>query len=588
MTNRLLYPIIGGVLMLFICINVIEVSGQNRDPKYYDSLKLELNTPISIEQKIDIYNSISLYSVKTNIDSAEYYAGLAFDNSVNESYLKGKCQAYINYAQISIIKGSKLKVLEYLELAEILAKDLSDDLLFADVLYTKGLFYYSVFKYDLAVQEGMKCYQIYRDANSEINIAKLNNFFGGVYADQGYYDKSINHVSKSLDYCIKHQDTFSMGVVYLNLGIAYLNDNNLIEAEKHLNESLIINERFNILEWLSVNYQNLGILAQLNKNYEKAHEYYNASIKLMEKQKNIVGLIEVRNSIGELCMIEGNLDKAEEILEKSNDLSLKNMHLKQYVESTYLLSQLSDKRGDHSIALQSYKTYLFLKDSLQSITEQSRLITHELLLNHKNEQLSYKIEQERLKTKAQMLNYFIIGLSIIVIFLVIIGLMQFKLAKQKDKSKFHEMRLIKDKLELRNRELTINAFNMMKSNEKTKKLVEIIEKHLWKMPKKESGEIKSTINEINDVGSKDFWKDFEIRFTQVHNSFYKNLRDISTELTPNEIKVCTFLKLNMSTKDISELINRSPSTVEVYRTRIRKKLNLTNQDINLQTFLSKL
>ena len=59
----------------------------------------------------------------------------------------------------------------------------------------------------------------------------------------------------------------------------------------------------------------------------------------------------------------------------------------------------------------------------------------------------------------------------------------------------------------------------------------------------------------------------------------------ASTLTPTELKVCTLLKSNLSTKEIAEVLNSSIHTVETHRRRIRKKLGLSGQ-ANLTTFLA--
>ena len=83
-------------------------------------------------------------------------------------------------------------------------------------------------------------------------------------------------------------------------------------------------------------------------------------------------------------------------------------------------------------------------------------------------------------------------------------------------------------------------------------------------------------------------QEFEIRFQQVHNSFYDKLNALSPDLSTNERRLCAFLKLSMSTKEISSITGQSPRSIDVARTRLRKKLNLTNNDSSLSDFLSSL
>jgi DNA-binding CsgD family transcriptional regulator len=60
------------------------------------------------------------------------------------------------------------------------------------------------------------------------------------------------------------------------------------------------------------------------------------------------------------------------------------------------------------------------------------------------------------------------------------------------------------------------------------------------------------------------------------------------DLTQSELKLCAFLRLNMSTKEISELTGQRILTIDHARYRLRKKLGISNSEINLVTFLSQI
>ncbi len=78
------------------------------------------------------------------------------------------------------------------------------------------------------------------------------------------------------------------------------------------------------------------------------------------------------------------------------------------------------------------------------------------------------------------------------------------------------------------------------------------------------------------------WKEFEIQFNEVHPGFQSRLLKKYPELTPAERRLCSFIRLDMNTREISSLTGQSIKSIEVARTRIRKKLgvphdqNLTN------------
>ena len=91
-----------------------------------------------------------------------------------------------------------------------------------------------------------------------------------------------------------------------------------------------------------------------------------------------------------------------------------------------------------------------------------------------------------------------------------------------------------------------------------------------------------TLNEIEKNG--DDWNHFAIYFDQVHNNFLTILKTKFPQLSPTDLKLCAYLRLNLSSKEIAQILNISLKGVEVSRYRIRKKLNLPTET-NLYDFL---
>jgi len=98
-------------------------------------------------------------------------------------------------------------------------------------------------------------------------------------------------------------------------------------------------------------------------------------------------------------------------------------------------------------------------------------------------------------------------------------------------------------------------------------------------------EIQQLLNMVNtDVKLDDDWEHFAQYFDQVHVDFLKQLRDRFPQLSASDLKLCAYLRMNLSTKEIAPLLNISVRGVEGSRYRLRKKLNLAN-DANLTEFI---
>lgn len=100
-----------------------------------------------------------------------------------------------------------------------------------------------------------------------------------------------------------------------------------------------------------------------------------------------------------------------------------------------------------------------------------------------------------------------------------------------------------------------------------------------------SYEFRSVFRMINDTEKSDEdWNRFSLYFDEVHNNFLSTLKTRYPQLSPTDLKLCAYLRLNLSSKEIAQLLNISLKGVEVSRYRLRKKLNLATE-VNLHDFL---
>jgi DNA-binding CsgD family transcriptional regulator len=101
---------------------------------------------------------------------------------------------------------------------------------------------------------------------------------------------------------------------------------------------------------------------------------------------------------------------------------------------------------------------------------------------------------------------------------------------------------------------------------------------------KESGakSPKNIIRMINkNLSPQKEWEVFEANFDLIHDRFFRNLKERWSSLTSHDLKLCAYLRLNLSTKEIAQLTGNSVRGVEVARYRLRRKLNLpTDQNLN--------
>ena len=130
---------------------------------------------------------------------------------------------------------------------------------------------------------------------------------------------------------------------------------------------------------------------------------------------------------------------------------------------------------------------------------------------------------------------------------------------------------LKQDVENKSRELAISTMSLIKKNE-------FLNRVKNELKAAENPKIKSVIKLINNnINNTDDWQFFEEAFNNADKDFLKKIKTLHPNLTPNDLKLCAYLRLNLSSKEIAPLLNISSRSVEVKRYRLRKKMNLSHE-----------
>ncbi|MDR1225547.1 MAG: hypothetical protein LBK47_01440 [Prevotellaceae bacterium] len=168
---------------------------------------------------------------------------------------------------------------------------------------------------------------------------------------------------------------------------------------------------------------------------------------------------------------------------------------------------------------------------------------------------------------------------------------QKKIREQEEKKRLDELEQKEQKItKLKNEKLESEV--LYKSKELASTTMAIIQKknvllELKKELQKEDSakNIKSILRIINkNLSYEDDWKVFQSNFDLIHDRFFRNLKKRTPTLTAHDLQLCAYLRLNLSTKEIAQLMGNSVRGVEVARYRLRKKLQLP-QEVNLNEFM---
>ncbi|MER0438795.1 triple tyrosine motif-containing protein [Emticicia sp. W12TSBA100-4] len=163
-----------------------------------------------------------------------------------------------------------------------------------------------------------------------------------------------------------------------------------------------------------------------------------------------------------------------------------------------------------------------------------------------------------------------------------------ELHKKEEQNRQEIIRLRNEQLEQdvvrKSEELANSTMQLIKKNELLQKL------------KSESQQIETqtkagSLNQIiklidNNIASGHDWQIFEQNFNRVHEEFFKKLLEKFPDLTPGDLKLSAYLRMNLSSKEIAQLLNITYRSVELKRYRLRKKLNLETEENLVEWLMS--
>ncbi|WP_291118410.1 helix-turn-helix and ligand-binding sensor domain-containing protein [Flavobacterium sp. UBA6135] len=138
--------------------------------------------------------------------------------------------------------------------------------------------------------------------------------------------------------------------------------------------------------------------------------------------------------------------------------------------------------------------------------------------------------------------------------------------------------------ETKNKELAASTMTLIKKNE----LLTLIKEDLKKTSEaNQNRSIKSVISTISkNINEEDTWNVFKDAFNNVDKDFLKKIKAEHSSLTPNDLRLCAYLRLNLSSKEIAPLLNISVRSVEIKRYRLRKKMDLPHEQGLVEYILS--
>ena len=445
--------------------------------------------------------------------------------------------------------------------------------------------YYDRDIFDTSLQYNLYAYKYYKKNNPE-KAAEIENQLAIINARLNNKDEAFAHFKNVYHYYFKKKNHYYTAKALNNIGTLYLNANKTDSALAYFKKG--INEIRSYRDSTLNIYLNTNVarLYTKQKKWSVAQSYYTNAENLLKNTKDPSTYSWVYKEIANLYIESKQPEKAVQYAEKAKEFSrVRYSFNHRDVLQTLYKAYMIDKNYQRSA--EYFQEYDRIRDSLN---------VEEKAVNIEKRKIESEFDDKQkiieLNNNKKLLTLIITILCLLVFTLALIfllfryknNLVKVKLKNELADARENELKLA---LELKNKELVSKSVLETERVEMYQNLVQEL-KQIQENP--EQSDIKKELNAIifrlDKNASKSVWEEFELRFNNVYDSFYERLQTLHPNLNHNEKRLCALIKLNLSSKEISDITKISVKSVENSRTRLRKKLGLTNQKTELHQYLS--
>ncbi|GAA4315325.1 hypothetical protein GCM10023143_26630 [Compostibacter hankyongensis] len=458
----------------------------------------------------------------------------------------------------------------------------------------------------------------------------LYNALGGFHSSLQEFDQALEYFQRGL-LVVPEGDTIGKANLYLNIGVAYGWAGDYAKAREYLNRALTLCTEANARPKLAFIYSNMGNVFAAEKEPGPALAYFEKARELARTYKNNALLGSNYLYVAEIYMEQGKLREAMQQVQAALKLAVGAgatddrirgrilmsrilARMGEFEESGDILRKLDQdqplsieqqkfkleaamelyrEKGDYRKALDYAGRLAAVKDSITRLANRQNMDLLEVRFRTRQREAQIGLLQEQNKRKTTLVYAGGIGLllCILIIFLL------FHSRKLKEKVYRHRQKMLQDEndkmlaekalmeekalraredLDHKNRELSAS---IMQTDHMTKLLLELRQRLSDKQGQENPRQMEGIQRLIrHNLELNEDWQRFKLHFEAVHPDFFDKLMKLSPQLSKNELKHCAYIRMNMSNKQVANLLNVNPDSVKMSRYRIKKKLSLLPQD----------
>lgn len=487
------------------------------------------------------------------------------------------------------------KSFEYARKAEEIAQTLNIDSLFIKVKFSLAAIYFQQGEHNKALTYYLFCYKAaYRSNNDRLVLHAMANI-GAIYHTMGDYENAHSYYTKASELLEKNRNKYSpeaynnkLIALYNNMGNNCNTMDDSIQGLGYYRKALGLARKNNDTNSIGFINRNIGEYYLNHQKPDSAIKYLKECYLELKKTNNLVMLSSAYFSLGKYHAMKQEYAKAIQMYRQSVDQALKSGAMGAEKEVYFELYKLNKKLNNFEEALAQLENYKMMSDSLNKSIHLREL----QMIQHNVESEKREFEQQERKKRMEI--YMTLGLVIfaiaILVFVLIIRLYRtrYKLLKIEHKANELEKARLDTQIDQKNKELATNVLYLTQKNVMISESINLLKGISPELSVSQQYMLRQVLQNLENSTKTGGWEEFEVLFQQTNKAFYDALNTGYPDLTLNERRLCAFIRLNLSNKDIMSITGQSLRALEMGRHRLRKKLNIQESSIQLAQFLAEL
>jgi len=533
------------------------------------------------------------YMNKNVSDSAVFYYNRAKEIFIKINHSRGV--VFVNYSLAGIMQsqGNYDESVGLLnENLDLIDKNETNEI--AKIKFSAGSFhslaaiYMAKGDYKLALINATKALDMLNEVNDVTRAADTNKLLGDLESLQENYNESYNYYLNAINVYKEQNDVFYLADTYNAIGRVLILLNQLDEAESYQKQSVDLSRKNQDNATLAAALRDYGDILINQNQLDQASLVLKESKSIAEKEDIKLSIINVQKSLAKISLKRKQYTTA--INQLTNGLEIAEEigtmpHIQELLEMQSEVYQKLNLNKEGLISLQQSKK---INDSLFNIKKSQQFEELSIIYETERKETALKMQEDEIKTlnvqaENDKLTKKLYGIGMFS-FLTIAGLLYFGFKQRIKKNKIEREKqeeIYKKEIEYKKKELASQTLHLVQKSTFIQELKENLEK-IKKSPELFKVEFRRLVLLLKKESAEDKdWEIFKSYFSEVHNNFDQKIKSIAQDISEKEIRLASFLRMNLTTKEIASMLNVLPDSVLKSKYRLKKKLGLEKgQDLN--------